>query len=205
MTHDDIWEAIDGLAARNAMSVSRLARTSGLDPTTFNKSKRVGADGRLRWPSTESISKVLTATDTSLGEMMDFGGATNTVRVPVIGVARAGEPGFFDAHGCPTGEKWDEIEVPAPGDMHAFALEVTGESMLPAYRDGDILIVSPQASPRRGDRVVVHLHGGKVLAKELVRQTANTVELASLNPDHPDMTFDVRDIVWMARVVWASQ
>ena len=42
------------------------AKAAGLDPTTFNKSKRITVEGRPRWPSTESISKALTATGTTL-------------------------------------------------------------------------------------------------------------------------------------------
>ncbi|MEM9733343.1 MAG: helix-turn-helix transcriptional regulator [Pseudomonadota bacterium] len=64
-SHQQVWAAIDGLAERKGMSVSRLAREAGLDPTTFNKSKRTSADGRLRWPSTESLAKIMQATHTS--------------------------------------------------------------------------------------------------------------------------------------------
>ncbi len=62
LSHDQIWGAIDALAERYRMSPSGLAKRAGLDPTTFNRSKRVGADGRERWPSTESLAKVLAAT-----------------------------------------------------------------------------------------------------------------------------------------------
>ena len=61
LTHKQIWDGIDGLATRHSLSPSGLAKLAGLDPTTFNKSKRADA-GKLRWPSTESIAKVLHAT-----------------------------------------------------------------------------------------------------------------------------------------------
>ena len=61
-SHAQVWSAIDALAQQNEISVSRLARIAGLDPTTFNKSKRTAQDGRLRWPSTESLSKIMAAT-----------------------------------------------------------------------------------------------------------------------------------------------
>ena len=66
MKHEDIWRALDTLAAENGLSASGLARRSGLDPTTFNPSKRRMPDGRNRWPSTESVAKVLDATGASL-------------------------------------------------------------------------------------------------------------------------------------------
>ena len=70
LTHPQVWAAIDALAAAHGMSPSGLARRAGLDATTFNKSKRSSVGGRLRWPSTESISKVLEATGTSLEEFL---------------------------------------------------------------------------------------------------------------------------------------
>ena len=61
------------------------------------------------------------------------------------------------------------------------------------------------ATVRRGDRVVVKTKEGEVLAKELKRKTARTLELKSLNAEHPDRTFDLDQIAWMARVMWAAQ
>ena len=71
-SHDRIWSAIDALAERHQLSPSGLARRAGLDPTSFNKSKRHSADGRERWPSTESIAKVLDATGSTINQFMDF-------------------------------------------------------------------------------------------------------------------------------------
>jgi phage repressor protein C with HTH and peptisase S24 domain len=58
---------------------------------------------------------------------------------------------------------------------------------------------------RRGDRVVVKTRDGEVMAKVLARQTANVVELHSLNPAHPPRHIDIGDIEWIARIIWASQ
>ena len=77
--------------------------------------------------------------------------------------------------------------------------------MEPVLRDGDTIIVSPGAPVRRGDRVVVRTKKGEVMAKELTRQSARRIELRSLNPAHPDYSFDLGDITWMHRIVWGSQ
>jgi phage repressor protein C with HTH and peptisase S24 domain len=58
---------------------------------------------------------------------------------------------------------------------------------------------------RRGDRVVVKTRDGEVMAKELKRKTTKTIELRSLNPDHEDRTLGAEEVVWIARIVWASQ
>jgi phage repressor protein C with HTH and peptisase S24 domain len=207
LTHNQIWTALDRLAARSKLSPSGLAKRSGLDPTTFNKSKRITPDGRARWPSTESIAKALSATGSSVESFVsliaDSTGAAQAV--PLIGFAVAGAGGYFDDGGFPVGKGWDEIAFPAVTDEHAYALEISGESMVPAYRDGDVIIVSPAAPVRRGDRVVVKTKNGEVMVKELKRQTAKQVELKSLNADHPERTLSLEDVVWIARIVWASQ
>ena len=209
MKHSDVWRAIDSLAEKYGMSASGLARRSGLDPTTFNKSKRITKEGKQRWPSTESISKVLTATGASLAEFVSHVGGSNAAalaqRIPVIGYAQAGSAGYFDDAGYPTGSGWDEVAFPHIGDPNAYALEISGDSMEPVYRDGDVIIVSPGASVRRGDRIVIRTRGGEVMAKQLARQSARKIELTSLNRAHPDRVLDLDDITWMARIVWASQ
>ena len=210
LTHNQVWSAIDTLASRYGMTASGLAKKAGLDATTFNKSKRQTVEGRLRWPSTESIAKVLDATGATLDEFMNLVSIKASAeranpRVPLIGLAQAGSGGFFDDGGFPIGGGWDEIVFPNFHDEHAYALEISGDSMLPLYRDGDVIVVAPQAAARRGDRVVVKTRSGEVLAKELKRSSAKTIELKSLNPDHPDRSFDLKDVEWMARIMWSSQ
>jgi phage repressor protein C with HTH and peptisase S24 domain len=207
LTHDQIWTALDRLAERAGLSPSGLARRSGLDPTTFNKSKRITADGRERWPSTESVSKALAATNSSIDTFVQLIGDTaRTVQsVPLLGFALAGAGGYFDDGGFPAGKGWDEVGLPSVNDEHAYALEISGDQMKPTYREGDVIVVSPGTPIRRGDRVVVKTTGGEVMVKELKRRTAKTLELQSLNPNHVDRTLAAADVAWIARIVWASQ
>ncbi|EGE57941.1 UNVERIFIED_ORG: phage repressor protein C with HTH and peptisase S24 domain [Rhizobium esperanzae] len=227
LSHEQIWEAIDRLAERHDLTPSGLARRAGLDPTSFNKSKRLSADGRLRWPSTESIAKVLDATGASMEQFLALlpPGGTAAERtgeraqqpdsrfqpqggaIPLLGFAQAGAGGFFDDGGFPAGQGWDVVEFPAAPSQKSgvYALEVQGESMMPLYRDGDVLIVEPGAQVRRNDRVVVRTREGEVMAKVLLRQSPRSIELMSLNPEHPNRTLDLSDVEWIARIIWASQ
>jgi phage repressor protein C with HTH and peptisase S24 domain len=209
LRHSDIWRAIDRLAKEKGLSPSGLARTAGLDATTFNRSKRVTREGKLRWPSTESIAKILDATGASLGEFLSYvaesEGGGFYANFPVIGFARAGVEGYFDDAGYPIGGGWEEIPFPDIGDAHAYALEISGESMEPVYRDGDVIIVSPNADIRRGDRVVLKTRSGEVMAKLLRRRTARKYELISFNPAHEARTVNVDEVEWVGRIVWASQ
>jgi phage repressor protein C with HTH and peptisase S24 domain len=220
LSHGQIWSAIDGLAERHDLTPSGLARRAGLDPTSFNKSKRLSSDGRLRWPSTESIAKVLEATGASMEQFMSFlrpeggnGGMPEAAlpaqagSIPLLGFAQAGAGGFFDDGGFPAGQGWDVVEFPAAPAQKAgvYALEVQGESMMPLYRDGDVLIVEPGAQVRRNDRVVVKTREGEVMAKVLLRHSPRSIELLSLNPEHPNRNLELSDVEWIARIIWASQ
>ena len=207
LTHSQVWTALDRLAERAGMSPSGLAKRSGLDPTTFNKSKRITAEGRERWPSTESVSKALAATNSSIDTFVQLigDGARSLQSVPLLGLAEAGSGGHFDESGFPAGRGWDEVALPQASDEHAYALEISGDSMKPAYRDGDIIVVSPGTPIRRGDRVVLKTADGEVMVKELKRRTSRALELQSLNPAHADRTLDADEVAWIARIVWASQ
>jgi phage repressor protein C with HTH and peptisase S24 domain len=78
------------------------------------------------------------------------------------------------------------VQFPNIDDPHAYALEVSGDSMEPIYREGDIIVVSPDSAVRRGDRIVLKTVDGEVMAKQLLRRTANRIEVKSLNPTHGD-------------------
>jgi phage repressor protein C with HTH and peptisase S24 domain len=209
-SHKQVWNAIATIAERYGFSASGLAKKSGLDPTSFNPSKRLGPDGRPRWPTTESIARVLDASGASVEEFSDLltgrkGQPPRRRQIPLLGLARAGKGGYFDDSGFPAGSGWDEIDVPGVTDQNAYALEITGDSMLPVYREGDTIVVSPSATIRKGDRVVVKTTDGQVMAKIMQRQTSKTLELASFNPDHATKSVDMKEVDWIARIMWASQ
>jgi len=207
LSHGEIWGAIDRLALKLSISPSRLARDAGLDATSFNKSKRVTPAGKPRWPSTESISKVLKTVNMDFEDfacMAKNKGATGPA-IPVIGLAQAGDEGFFDDAGFPCGGSWEDVRIPGELDENVYALEIAGDSMDPVLRAGDKVLVAPNAVVRRGDRVVVKTIDGEVMAKELHKQTAHKIELMSLNPEYDDRVLSKKDVQWMARIVWVSQ
>lgn len=215
--HKDIWNAIDKLAEGAGLSTSGLAKKAGLDPTSFNKSKRYSPDGKPRWPSTESLAKILSITDMSFADFSKLvetcgfneqSPNTPIMTLPLIGWAQAGSEGYFNEDGYPEGEGWDDMPFPflyASPEQTLYALEIHGDSMLPVYKEGNILIVSPDAQLRRGDRVVVKTCEGEVMVKELSRRTANKMTLISLNPEYEDRVLALEDIQWVARVFWTSQ
>ena len=209
LRHADVWGAIDALARHYGLSASGLARRAGLDPTTFNKSKRITRDGKPRWPSTESLSKILRATGATLEDFVAFiknddGGGLSR-RLPVVVVGRAGDPALFDETGRPERAKWEECLFPELGDPHAYAVEIEGDGFAPIYRDGDLIVVSPFAGVRRGDRVVVRMKSGDVLIARLRRKSMQRIELDALANGEamPDQRAD--DVATIHRVVWSRQ
>ena len=204
--HQDIWRAIDKLAASRGLSVSGLARRAGLDPTTFNKSKRVTRDGKARWPSTESVAKVLEAIEAPVSEfaaLLDGGGAVPR-RLPLIALGAVREGSGVNAKGLPSGASQDHFAGPHIEDPHGFAVEVTDAYLAPHYRSGDLIVVSPREQPRRGDRVLLKTRAGEVIAMQITRATADRVELHGFDGGGP-RTLETADLVWMHRIVWVSQ
>jgi phage repressor protein C with HTH and peptisase S24 domain len=206
LTHEQIWTALDRLAERAGLSASGLAKQAGLDPTTFNKSKRITADGHERWPSTESIARALAATDTSIDSFVQLIGEPQrgARSIPLFGFAQVASGGALDERGFPAGKGRDEIALPFADDEHAYALEISGDAMRPAYRDGDIIVVAPATPIRRGDRVVVKTAGGETMIGELKRRTARTLELQSLDHKGAERTLAASDVAWVARIIWVK-
>lgn len=209
LSHSRLWAALDALAAQEGLSVSGLAKRAGLDATALNPSKRFGPGRppRPRWPSTESLNEILEATGVSLGAFAALAGdAPERARTtPLLGMAQAGADGFFDDAGLPTGDGWDQTELPAPRDS-LFSLVISGDSMLPLYREGDrVLVDRDRIEVRKGDRVVVRTMTGETLAKEVASLGTGAVTLASINPAYPARVVARSDIDWMARILWVSQ
>lgn len=215
LTHEQIWRAIDRLATTFGYSPSGLAKQAGLDPTSFNKSKRIGPDGKPRWPSTESISRVLGATGATMSDFIALVDdieqqkqSNAGIKIPVIGFTQAGSQGYFDEEGYPHGDSWNEVNFPTldtKNDEGIYALEINGDSMEPLYREGDVLVLSPKSKIQKGDRVVLKTTEGEIMAKELVKKSADNVEVKSINPDYQNRRIPSGNVVWMARVIWVSQ
>lgn len=207
LSHEQVWEAIDALAARHGLSVSGLARRAGLDPTTFNRSKRIAPDGRQRWPSTESIAKILDATGT---DFSDFNGLLAgreskslqplrpAVRVPLLAAEVQGCPGFSEGGAA---EPAEAAFFPAEPGEQVHLLPVTAPLFGGLYRSGDRLIVSPTRAPRPGDRVLLVLVGGDILAGEVESADARGIRLAVPEP----LEVHREDVAFLARILWASQ
>ena len=208
LSHEPVWAAIDALAERYSLSASGLAKRAGLDSTAFNQSKRLSADGRPRWPSTESIAKILAATGSSLDEFVALLDGSAQRRA-TAGCRRSGRPCRCSASRRPA--------PAASSTMPAFRPARAGTwSNLPAQSRRRRLCAAGagrfhaaalprrrrahrRSRPRPGRSAATASWSrpttGEVMAKILKRRTAKEIELASLNPDHPDAQSS-RPTIW---------
>jgi phage repressor protein C with HTH and peptisase S24 domain len=215
LTHSWIWSAIDTLASRSGLTPSGLARLAGLDPTTFNRSKRLTSEGRPRWPSTESIAKVLEATGTTLDAFATIElerpveiSFDETQEGEIAGVRIVAEVRDGIVRG------WDPMParaaavrggaVLAPA-RRRFAVAVGDASLEPAYSVGNVLVVSEAIEPRAGDRVLAKPSGMPVSPRLLLATSATHVELGSFADSAQRLSIRWSDLDWMARIILARQ
>lgn len=212
LSHAQVWRAIDTLAETYGLSPSGLAKRAGLDATTFNPSKRIAPDGRARWPSTESIAKVLDATGASLDHFLQLveaapAQARQIATVPIIGLAQANRDDAFDENGKPSGQHWSMIELPGfvLADDHLYGLRIEGHDYMPSYRDGDILLISAALPVNPRERGLIKLRSGDVIVADLVRQNARDIVFAPIGGDKQEQSLSHKALAFAARVLWASQ
>ena len=220
LTHSDIWHAIDRLAEQSGYSTSGLARRAGLDPTTFNKSKRFSSDGKERWPSTESIAKILTTTATSMPDFVALipsspPSPAQTSIIPSGTVPSRtiddviNHPTILDDQGHPTGSGWTNRTLAPPANTMTpacFAIEINNDNYIPTYRRGDILLVLPGAPIRDGDRVIISTNdNNQTWLGEILRQTATRIDLIPLGQKATPIEIPHQNIRLINRVIWSSQ
>lgn len=211
LTHDQIWRGVDRLALRNGFSPSGLAKRAGLDPTTFNKSKRVTPDGKQRWPGTESLSKILEATQTSMADFVTLIDDTPTVQSRSLELKlksiRLSEitDDSFDKSGFPGDGEWEEVEFPSIDDPRAYIVELDKDVAQDFCRPGSLLVVSPSNSVRRHDRIMLKLKSGGLRFGAVKRKTAQQYTLSESGRDDHEVIVATKEIAWIVRIVWVSQ
>ena len=212
MRHEDVWRALDTLAAEKGLSPSGLARAAGLDPTSFNRSKRATAHGRLRWPSTESLSRVLAATGASLETFSALVGGARALagrhgrgrEAAGIGWRRLPQATFSSlAAGEHPDEAGEETTVPLQADFGSYAIRLDSPAFEPALREGALLIASPDALVRPADRVVLRSREGAMLAGIVAKSLPDGVVLEGFGEQRA-LTLARETLAWMHRIVWTS-
>lgn len=104
--------------------------------------------------------------------------------LPIFASAQGGNDGMM----LTVGEVVETVRRPAPlaGVKGAFGMYVIGDSMSPAYEQGDLILINPAKPPRGGDDVLVIKVGDDnthtALVKRLVKMDDGIVRLKQFNP-----------------------
>lgn len=211
LTHEQIWRGVDRLALRNGLSPSGLAKRAGLDPTTFNKSKRVTQDGKQRWPGTESLSKILEATQANLADFVSLIDEipvtqlkASDLKLRSIRLSQISEDSF-DKSGFPEDTGWEEVDFPAIDDPHAYIIELDKDVAQEFCRPGSFLVISPSSSVRRHDRVIVKTKQGRLVVGTIKRKAPQQYIIAEANGSPADLPLSTKEVAWIGRIVWVSQ
>ena len=109
-------------------------------------------------------------------------------QIPIIGSAQAGPDGYWDDLGHL--EHGDGFITASSKDPDAYALRVRGDSMAPAIKNGQIVVIEPSSPPHLGENVLVCTTDGLCMIKEL--RLDNTIDneytLGSINDNHHAIT-----------------
>lgn len=102
---------------------------------------------------------------------------------PVVGTAKMGDGGYYEALDYPTGQGDGWVDNYSP-DPNAYALRVKGDSMHPAIRHGCFVVVEPNGNCVPGEFVAIVLTDGRKMVKELVIERAHEIVIESVNGNH---------------------
>ncbi|WP_086635149.1 hypothetical protein [Acetobacter sp. DsW_059] len=158
-----LWHTLDGLASEHGFTPSGLARAAGLDPTTFNPSRRRNAKGDYRWPSLSSLFSALSVLRLSLSEFADAFDKRQVARpvpveggvfLPALPLSRLHEEGVFDHTGLPRTIMWESVVLPGVFAPSAYVVRVDTDMYEPVMREESLIVVVPDLPPRRHDRVL---------------------------------------------------
>ncbi len=206
MKYEQVWEAVDKLAKINGLSPSGLAKKAGLDSTTFNKSKRTRPDGKKRWPSLDSLNKIIDVCNISFDEFFalvsDDDSDKHLHSIPYVSYSDLSE-GKASISANFSNNKWQKIQFPDARD-NLYALDLNTNILEPFYRNGTLLILSQESEIRSGDRVVVFMKNNAIVVAEFIRRTAATIETKEIIGSEKK-SINVDDIHLIHRIVWASQ
>ncbi len=187
-------------AARRARGLSQaeVSRRLGWSPSNYGRIEHGRITPSLR--SLEAIARALGVAVSSLAEAAPEG-----AQVPVIAFASAGPGVQFTDQGYPAGGGMYFIDRPASfSDPNGFGVEVSGDSMVPKYEDGQVVLVDTRKRPASGEYAVVGLMNGDKYIKRY-REAGGMVVLESVNPLYPPVVVQPHEVRFVYKIVWVKE
>lgn len=207
MKYEEVWNAVDKLAKNRGLSASGLAKLAGLDATTFNKSKRIRPDGKKRWPSLDSINKILEVCNIGFEEFYNISNTgeprEGSTSIPFIKFSKLTEQQNFISKNLDT-SLWNKVMFPDNRD-NLYAIEIDAHNYAPVYKNGAMIMVASNSDIRKGDRIIIFQQNGEILINEFIRRTATKLVICDVNNCDIEIDMLISKIKLINRIVWASQ
>ena len=207
MKFEKIWDAIDKFAKNSGMSPSALAKSIGLDATTFNKSKRIRNDGKQRWPSLDSINRILEVYNIEFEDLYklsdDIHSTKQSLSIPYISLSGLSQGSRTDVRKFDI-SSWRQVQFPY-STQNMYAIDLDDSCYEPLYNFGSTLVVAKDSEIRRGDRIVIITRSGESLIREFIRREENAIKVCTPYDKENLQYINLSDIRLLNRIMWASQ
>lgn len=200
MKYENIWNAVDKLAEINGLSPSGLAKKAGLDATTFNKSKRVRADGNKRFPSLESLYKIVEACNISLESFYSLANNSDSASIEKISTIP-----YIKFSNIKSGdiakENWTQIQFP-DNKHNIYAIKINSNDT--PYEENTVTVLSKNSDIRHGDMILINKKTSSIFGRFLNR-SAKSIEISKKSEKEEVEIINIEDITRIDRVLWISQ
>lgn len=120
-------------------------------------------------------------------------GSTKEGVVPVVGTAKLGMDGYFEALDFPVGHGDGYLHIYSD-DPNAYGLKVIGDSMHPRIKSGEYVLIEPNKLYVTGDEVMVQTRDGRSMIKEFIYLRDGVYRFDSVNQDHSPLHLDLNDV-----------
>lgn len=120
-------------------------------------------------------------------------GPTKEGVVPVVGTAKLGMDGYFEALDFPVGHGDGYLHIYSD-DPNAYGLRVIGDSMHPRIKSGEYVLIEPNKIYITGDEVMVQTQDGRSMIKEFIYLRDGVYRFDSVNQDHSPLHLDQHEV-----------
>lgn len=142
-----------------------------------------GANNEVKEHATREDLGAWTPSETVAGTTLAIG-VTKDGAVPVVGQAKLGVDGYFEAIDFPVGHGDGYLMIHSD-DPNAYGLKVLGDSMHPRIKNGEYVLIEPNKVFCSGDEVMVKTVDGRAMIKEFIYQRDGMYRFDSVNQSHP--------------------
>lgn len=194
----DYGKRIENIRKSLGLTQVEVARRLDWSPPNYARIEK----GRIV-PSLRSLQAIADALEVSISALTED--LPEEDQVPVVAFASAGPGVEFTDQGYPAGAGMYFIERPANfSDPNGFGVEVSGDSMVPKYEDGQVVLVDTRKRPISGDYAVVGLMAGEKYIKRY-RESGGMVVLESVNPLYPPVVVSPHEVRFAYKIVWVKE